>query len=304
MINFVLEGHTYAMDVQTAIQIFFPNRHYYNVDEMPKDGAAVKSILTDSRAEAYFYQDGNLKAQGFVNRKENADEKENGENKELAKTENKEENEIQEKGESKNTKKRTNQSEKKEKEEISTENKKEEEQKENEITALSKIDLKSKEFLEKIEQERKKQKQVPEDKMKLAHIVVAKNIVIAIGILLYFFLFKLAFITLEPVYFVTLMNAFSIITIIFTIIVFEIAYKKDSDVLAIHGIEMMFLAITTLLFKFVYMNYLAYFIRATTIIAILYGIYYAIKATRIYIKARKKFKNNTREIEEIVKTKK
>ena len=76
MINFVLEGHTYAMDVQTAIQIFFPNRHYYNVDEMTKDGAAVKSILTDSRAEAYFYQDGNLKAQGFVNRKENADEKE------------------------------------------------------------------------------------------------------------------------------------------------------------------------------------------------------------------------------------
>lgn len=211
---------------------------------------------------------------------------------------------IEEKSESKNTKKRTNQSEKKEKEEISTENKKEEEQKENSITALSKIDLKSKEFLEKIEQERKKQKQVPEDKMKLVHILVTKNIIIAIGILLYFFLFKFAFVTLEPVYFVTLMNAFSIITIVFTIIVFEIAYKKDSDVLAIHGIEMMFLAIITLLFKFVYMNYMPYFIRATTIVAILYAIYYAIKATRIYIKARKKFKNNTKEIEEIVKTKK
>ena len=56
--------------------------------------------------------------------------------------------------------------------------------------------------------------------MKLAHIVVAKNIVIAVGFLLYFFLFKMAFITLEPVYFVTLMNAFSIITIVFTIIIF------------------------------------------------------------------------------------
>ena len=234
-------------------------------------------------------------------KEETAKSKDNKEKEELTKSESKEESKIEEKKESKHTKKRTNESKEKEKEEISTENQ-EEEQKEE--TALSKIDIKSKEFLEKIEKERKNQKQVPEDKMKLAHIVVAKNIVIAVGFLLYFFLFKMAFITLEPVYFVTLMNAFSIITIVFTIIIFEIAYKKDSDVLAIHGIEMMFLAITTLLFKLVYMNYMAFFIRTTTIVAILFAIYYAIKATRIYIKARKKFKNNTREIEEIIKTKK
>ncbi len=76
MINFVLQGHTYAMDVQTAIQIFFPNMHYYDVEEMPKEGAAVKSVLTESRAEAYFYQNGKLEAQSCVKRNENADEKE------------------------------------------------------------------------------------------------------------------------------------------------------------------------------------------------------------------------------------
>ena len=175
---------------------------------------------------------------------------------------------------------------------------------ENETKALAKIDIKSKEILDKISKEIKRQKQVSENKMKITQIIITKNIIIAAGIILYFMFFKIAYIQLDLLYFVKLVNAFSIITMVCTIIIFEVAYKKDNDMLAINGIEFMFLAITTLLIKFAHMEYKQYFIMLLTVVPILYAIYYLAKSIRFYIKTKKKFKNNALEIKDIVKTKK
>lgn len=175
---------------------------------------------------------------------------------------------------------------------------------ENEKKALAKIDINSREILDKISKEIKKQKQVSESKMKMTQIIITKNIIIAAGIILYFMFFKIAYIELDLLYFMKLVNAFSIITIVCTIMIFEIAYKKDNDMLAINGIEFMFLAITTLLIKFAYMEYKQYIIMLLTVVPMLYAIYYLAKSIRFYIKTKSKFKNNTLEIQDIIKTKK
>ena len=46
----------------------------------------------------------------------------------------------------------------------------------------------------------------------------------------------------------------SVISLAATIILFEVAYKKDDDTLAITSIEMLFLSITLLLAPYIYLN--------------------------------------------------
>ena len=76
MINFILKGHEFENDIQTAIQIFFPNRHYYPAENIPEEGMAVLSVLTDKTAEAYLYTDKKIVAESIINYDKMADKKE------------------------------------------------------------------------------------------------------------------------------------------------------------------------------------------------------------------------------------
>ena len=76
MINFILKGHEFENDIQTAIQIFFPNRHYYPAENIAEEGMAVLSVLTDKTAEAYLYIDNKLISESVIEYNENADRKE------------------------------------------------------------------------------------------------------------------------------------------------------------------------------------------------------------------------------------
>ncbi len=76
MINFILKGHEFENDIQTAIQIFFPNRHYYPAENIAEEGMAVLSVLTDKTAEAYLYIDNKLISESVIEYSENADRKE------------------------------------------------------------------------------------------------------------------------------------------------------------------------------------------------------------------------------------
>jgi oxygen-independent coproporphyrinogen-3 oxidase len=60
MIKFVCEGHKLEHEVQTAIQIFFPNVHYYPAKEISDEGITVKSGFGDGISYAAFYKDGKL----------------------------------------------------------------------------------------------------------------------------------------------------------------------------------------------------------------------------------------------------
>lgn len=59
MINYKLQGHSLGYEVQTMIQVFYPNRHYYQVEEITKDTLLVESIWTEKYSQAVLYENGN-----------------------------------------------------------------------------------------------------------------------------------------------------------------------------------------------------------------------------------------------------
>lgn len=63
MINYILKGHTLGHEVQTIIQVFYANMHYYQTDEISADGITVVSDLSDILSRAEVYKNGVLVAQ-------------------------------------------------------------------------------------------------------------------------------------------------------------------------------------------------------------------------------------------------
>lgn len=58
MINYILKGHTLGHEVQTIIQVFYANKHYYQADEISTEGITVVSELTDTFSKAEVYKNG------------------------------------------------------------------------------------------------------------------------------------------------------------------------------------------------------------------------------------------------------
>lgn len=58
MINFIIEGHTLENEVQTIIQVFYPNEHYYCVNEVSENTVTIKSILEKNLSIACIYKNG------------------------------------------------------------------------------------------------------------------------------------------------------------------------------------------------------------------------------------------------------
>ncbi|MCJ7857043.1 coproporphyrinogen dehydrogenase HemZ [Lachnospiraceae bacterium NSJ-143] len=75
MVNFVLAGHDFGYEVQTAIQIFFPNRHYYPAVSVPPEGMVVKSVYTENSAEACLFIDGAPVAESVLDHSADISEK-------------------------------------------------------------------------------------------------------------------------------------------------------------------------------------------------------------------------------------
>lgn len=130
------------------------------------------------------------------------------------------------------------------------------------------------------------------------------NIVIAIIIMIYFIFINLGSINIDHDIFLTDIKVFSIIILGIAIIIFEKAYKKDSDNLALHGVEILILACHTLsinhvtnIFKFDFKYYIlssSYF----------FAIYYVFKDILIYTRENRKRLENLSDISDIVKKEK
>ena len=66
MINYILKGHTLGHEVQTIIQVFYANMHYYQTDEIAAEGITVVSDLSDTLSRAEVYKNGELVAKHEV----------------------------------------------------------------------------------------------------------------------------------------------------------------------------------------------------------------------------------------------
>ena len=158
--------------------------------------------------------------------------------------------------------------------------------------------------LEIIEKEFKKQTTISEERKNKINKRVFQNVGIAIFIVLYFVFINLGYYNLEPLVYLKDLQVFSMLSIIFTIVLFEKAYKKDELDLTLYSIEALAVSIATLCTIYIGMKFgdqkYPYIIN---LITIAFALYYVIKAGVIYIKMKKKALKRTSDIHKIIKSK-
>ena len=71
--KYILSGHVYWNDVQTLIQVFFPNLHYYETDTPQAEGLTVESRWNGTCAEAVLYENGVEKSSASFPGEENSE---------------------------------------------------------------------------------------------------------------------------------------------------------------------------------------------------------------------------------------
>lgn len=158
-----------------------------------------------------------------------------------------------------------------------------------------------KETIEKIEDEITKKTTMPDNLKSKVRKEIFINILLAIGIVVYFIFIVLGSLdTTKAVRSIDL-KIFSLILLFTSIILFEIAYKKDSGKLAINGIEVLIIAIITLFLPYIVFEldskHQKYYILSGSIIAI----YYIIKSLIIANRTRRLFEKKESDIKEITK---
>ena len=130
---------------------------------------------------------------------------------------------------------------------------------------------------------------------------VLNNLVYASMITIYFMFFNMYAVFTETEIFIQYIKIASFIFLLFSIFIFEIAYKKDNDEISLNGIEFLVLSIFSLLIQYIpkllKIDENTYMLAGTYI----FLIYYGIKNIIIYTCERKKELDNLSDIKEIVK---
>lgn len=139
-------------------------------------------------------------------------------------------------------------------------------------------------------------KEVSEKYMKKIYLNVLKAIIIV----LYFFVLNVACENVNPQYLEKGIELCTMILLFISIFIFEWAYRKDDDDLAIQGIEILILSAYTLTsqhitkkFDFPLKNYLL-------VASYIFAIYFILKCIVVYTKGRKEMVENLSDIKEIV----
>lgn len=139
-------------------------------------------------------------------------------------------------------------------------------------------------------------KEVSEKYMKKIYLNVLKAIIIV----LYFFILNVACENVNPQYLEKGIELCTMILLFISIFIFEWAYRKDNDDMAIQGIEILILSAYTLTsqhitkkFDFPLKNYLL-------VASYIFAIYFILKCIVVYTKGRKEMAENLSDIKEIV----
>lgn len=153
---------------------------------------------------------------------------------------------------------------------------------------------KSLEELEKINESKKLSKEV---KDRISNKVFS-NLIIAIDILLLFMFFMVAQNRLSKTELSIFYKVTSMLLLMLTLVLFEIAYKKDNDSLCVSGIEMLVLSIIILVAPYFCLEKSATFAEIT---GSYYAAYYILKNLYIYKKEKKEYLKEKNDIKEIIK---
>ncbi len=142
--------------------------------------------------------------------------------------------------------------------------------------------------------------EIPKEIREAIYTKLFKNLIIAISIFIYFIFLNLGYMRLTSSVFESDLHVFAGILIVSTVILFEIAYRKNSDELALHGIELFILSVITLFLPYAYFHKDFITMTLYSFSAMYIAIYYVIKCMIIYTKEVKKYKNGLSDIKEIL----
>lgn len=142
------------------------------------------------------------------------------------------------------------------------------------------------EKLKTIRDEIKTSKKVSKDKVKNSALrkKLQRNLLIAILVTIYFLFIDLGINSIPITVYIQDLKTFTIFIVLIAIVIFEKAYKKDENYLALHGIEMVVIGIETLLILQLYSTGNEYFKYVLLGITLGMLAYYIIKCLIIYIR--------------------
>ena len=129
---------------------------------------------------------------------------------------------------------------------------------------------------------------------------IFENLIIAIAMMIYFIIINFSYLRMDENILLQGIKRASIVILIFSIIIFEVAYRKDSGRIAINGIEVLVLAIQTLTIWTVINRFKLEFDRYILFSTYAFAIYYILKSIIIYTIEKKKYLDSLSDIHEIV----
>lgn len=153
-------------------------------------------------------------------------------------------------------------------------------------------------------QEIREKKKVPKEVKEKMNQVVFKNVALGIMVVLFFIFVNLGYYNITKNVFIVDVKVFSMCLIVITIILFEKAYEKDSSELAVYGIEILIVALSTLFMQYVYFYQDDTFIKLYMLIPLIFALYYVIKSTILAAKIQDTYRKNISDVKEIVKEEK
>ena len=141
---------------------------------------------------------------------------------------------------------------------------------------------------------------MPRDEKKKIYKKVFSNILLGIIVTLYFIGIGVGFLNIEGPTFITDLKVFSLAILAISIILFEYAYGKDDDNTALYGIEMLFVAIMSLVLLYTCILHQDKFVAVANIVACIGVLYYLVKSISIYIREKLKWKKTISDVKKIV----
>ena len=156
---------------------------------------------------------------------------------------------------------------------------------------------KTDEALEQKMAKKKVPKQVSQEIVKK----IFKNLILAIVVMIYFISCNIIYTQVEWNQMELITQSISGVFLLASLISFEFAYKRDSGTLTMTAIELLVLAIHALFIDHVVTIYQFDFRSYLITSSCIFVIYYALKSTVIYTRARMKYLKSLSDISEIVK---
>ena len=163
---------------------------------------------------------------------------------------------------------------------------------------------KKQENIEKIAEVIENKNKISKNESEKINNKVFENILFAIFIMLYLYFVILGSININVDAFIIDLKVFSIILLLISVILFEMCFKKSNINICIHGIEILILAITSLVAIYLYSLYIANFKLIIALISFAFGLYFLFKSIIIYVCLRKKHLEKENDIKDIVKREK